>query len=483
MDSFFSIFSALRWQDAVDILLNSYILFRIYVIFRGTHMFRILLGIGILFFFQRLSVSQGLIITSWVFQGLTAVSALIIIVVFRNEIYSILQTRNIRTLFWGIHSPRIRTSREILVESLFELAQKKKGALIVLPGKDDLKEIIQTGLAWNGTISKEMILSIFWPNNPVHDGAIIVEGDKVTQVAAILPLSRRNDLPSYYGTRHRAAAGLTEVTDALVFLVSEERGGIIAAKGNQIQAVTRKQELAMILDKHLGNIVETVQKFNSEKVKVITAAFVSFLIVFHLWLSFTWGNNALITLDIPIQFMNKKAEVQITEGSSDLVRVHLSGATALMKNIRPENVHVELDIKDASFGSNVFQITDKQVKLPPGISVKHIQPREVNVTLDVMKTRLFPVQISWTGKLPENLLLEKAEISPEKIMVAGWSRAIENLSTVYTENVSLWNLKKSGSISVPLAFVHSSIKVASGFPEKIKISYTVKDRTEKSVTE
>ncbi len=81
-------------------------------------MFRILLGIGGLWLFQRYSVSQGLIITSWVFQGLTAVSALIIIVVFRNEIYSILQTRNIRTLFWGIHSPRIRTSREIIIEGL-----------------------------------------------------------------------------------------------------------------------------------------------------------------------------------------------------------------------------------------------------------------------------------------------------------------------------------------------------------------------------
>ena len=82
-------------------------------------------------------------------------------------------------------------------------------------------------------LSKEMITSIFWPDTPVHDGAAVVEGDRVTDVGAILPLSRRTDLPSQYGTRHRAAAGLAENTDALIIVVSEERGNVLVARGSR----------------------------------------------------------------------------------------------------------------------------------------------------------------------------------------------------------------------------------------------------------
>ncbi|MFH0974519.1 MAG: DisA protein, partial [Spirochaetota bacterium] len=101
MNNFLSFFSNIRWQDIVDISLNSYILFRFYILFQGTNAFRVLIGIAFLWFFQRLAFSLGLIITSWAIQGITAVAALIIIVVFRNEIRSVLQAKNFKTILWG----------------------------------------------------------------------------------------------------------------------------------------------------------------------------------------------------------------------------------------------------------------------------------------------------------------------------------------------------------------------------------------------
>ena len=101
------------------------------------------------------------------------------------------------------------------------MGKKRIGALMVFPGKEDLAEVIHGGIPWNGTLSQEMLLSIFWPKNPVHDGAIIVSAGQITEVGVLLPLSQRLDLPSFYGTRHRAAAGLAERTDALVIAVSE----------------------------------------------------------------------------------------------------------------------------------------------------------------------------------------------------------------------------------------------------------------------
>ena len=88
-----------------------------------------------------------------------------------------------------------------------------------------------------------MISSIFWPDNPVHDGAAIIQGNQITQVSAILPLSRRDDLPSYYGTRHRAALGLAEATDALIIAVSEERGDVVAAQGSQLKVIKQQRRL------------------------------------------------------------------------------------------------------------------------------------------------------------------------------------------------------------------------------------------------
>ena len=103
-----------------------------------------------------------------------------------------------------------RTPVEIIAGCAFELSGKGTGALIVFPGTNDLEDVVQGGISWQGLVTREMISSIFWPDNPVHDGAAIIQDDRITRVCVILPLSRREDLPSRYGTRHRAAAGLAE---------------------------------------------------------------------------------------------------------------------------------------------------------------------------------------------------------------------------------------------------------------------------------
>ena len=224
MDKLFSFIFSIRWQDFLDIAISSYILFRLYVLFRGTNVFRVIAGIALLWFFQRISVTLGLIVTSWAMQGIIALAAIIIIIVFRNEIRSVLQAKNLRAILWGFPGGETKTPIEIIVESIYDLSRKGIGALLVFPAKENLEDVLQSGIPLNGLVSKEMITSIFWHGNPVHDGAAVISGDRIVEVGAILPLSHRDDLPSHYGTRHRAAAGLAEATDALAVIVSEERG-------------------------------------------------------------------------------------------------------------------------------------------------------------------------------------------------------------------------------------------------------------------
>lgn len=121
-------FFDIGWQNGLDIALNTYILFRLYVLFRGTNVLRVLLFMGVLLVFRQVAFSMGLIITSWVMQGVIAVAALVIIVVFRNEISSVLKTRDLKFFLWGIPRQQLKTPVGIIVESVYELARKNRRA-------------------------------------------------------------------------------------------------------------------------------------------------------------------------------------------------------------------------------------------------------------------------------------------------------------------------------------------------------------------
>jgi uncharacterized protein (TIGR00159 family) len=473
LSAYFSIFS---WQDIVDIALNSYILFRLYVLFRKTNAFRVLIGIALLWFFQRISASMGLIVTTWAIQGVTAAAAIIIIVIFRDEIRSVLQARNLKAILWGIHPKTALTPIEVIVESVFELSKKHTGALLVLANIEDLKEVIHGGTPWKGEISKEMILSIFWPDNPVHDGAAIIQGSWIEEVGVILPLTRRKDLPSYYGTRHRAAIGLTERTDALVVLVSEESGNVLVAQSGRIRVVNRKGQLAEVLQEHEGLTPSNGWQFKKEKLEMMVAGLVSVIFIFGIWVSFSRGLESLTTVDVPIEYMNRDPRKVIMETSENTVRLHLAGSGTLIKSLRPEQVKIKLDLSNGIVGPNTYTVTSKNITLPPGVFLKKVEQPDIKVTLDVPIVMELPIQVDWTGKLPHHLMLKNVTVKPSTIEVEGGSQIFKNISTIYTEKVSLSNIKQSGSLVANIILSPASLKIAPGSKDKVTVYYEVTDR-------
>ncbi|MGD8292394.1 MAG: diadenylate cyclase [Desulfobacterales bacterium] len=478
MDKFFYLILSLRWQDIVDIGLVSFILFRFYVLFRGTNAFRVLIGMTILWFFQQIAVSMGLIVTSWVVQGVVTLGAFIIIVIFRNEIRTVLLARNLKFIFWGGPSKTVTGTIEIIVQSVLEMARRNCGAIIVLPGKEDLEEVIQKGIAWEGEISKEMILSIFWPDNPVHDGAAIFQGKKITQVSAILPLSRRDDLPSYYGTRHRAALGLAETTDALVLAVSEERGDVVAAQDSQLKVIKQKRRLEQILQQHMGVAAKKSREAIKDRLMLITAALFSIIFVAGVWFSVSKGVDTLATIEIPVVYMNRDPAMEIIKTSGNTVSLELEGSGALIKSIKPDQVQVRLDLSQSKVGPNSFTITRESISLPPGIILKGVTPPVVDVELDILIRKELPIQIDWVGKLPDNLILSDVTVTPQTVEIIGGKRMLEKMSTIYTEKVSLNNLVEKGTITANLALNPASLKIAPNSKEKVTITYATKLRNQ-----
>ena len=467
----------MRWQDVLDIVLVSYILLRFYVLFRGTAVFRGIAGLALLWVFQRIPHSLGLIVTSWAVQGIITVAAFIIIVVYRNELRSVFQAKNFKNFLWGFPHKSGQTPVEIIARSAFDLARKRIGALIVFPGKSELEDVVQRGIPWQGLVSQEMIASIFWHDNPVHDGAAIVQGDRVTEVGVILPLSRRQDLPSYYGTRHRAAAGLAEATDALIVIVSEERERVVVAKGTTLQEVKEIDTLEHLLREHVGEKVIPISRRVNDNIRYGIAALVSILFVTTVWFSFTKGMDTLIALEVPVEYMNRNPGMEIVETSANSIALQLGGSGALIKSIRPEQVQIRLDLSKAVVGTNTFTINQDDVNLPPGVILKTVKPTTVEVTLDVLAKKELPVQVDWVGELPRYLILESAQLRPEQVLIVGPNQILKDISTIYTQKISLDKIFESGSLTIGLALNHPSLKVSPDSKDKIEVSYVVKERS------
>ncbi len=337
--------------------------------------------------------------------------------------------------------------------------------------------MIQSGITWNGEISKEMILSIFFPDNPVHDGAAIVEGDRITRVGSILPLSRREDLPSYLGTRHRAALGLSEAIDAAVIVVSEERGEVSLARGSRLREIGNKRKLVQKLEEHFGIADDQGPQLKKERLEITTAALVSLLFITGFWFSISRGLETLITLDVPIEYMNRNPNMEIVHASVNTVRLNLSGSGTLIKSTRPDQIRVRMDLSNATAGENPLTITANNISLPPGIELKEVTPQTMVVVLDVTVKKELPVQVDWVGKLPENLVLAEASVEPQKVEIIGGKRILENVSTIYTEKVPLEKLKDAGgTIEVSLAIQPASLKVAPASNDKVTIKYILRKR-------
>jgi YbbR domain-containing protein len=147
-----------------------------------------------------------------------------------------------------------------------------------------------------------------------------------------------------------------------------------------------------------------------------------------------------------------------------------------MRSLRPEQVNVRIDLGKAGVGPNTVTITKENIALPPGISLKKVEPTSVTVSLDTVITKQVPVQVDWVGTLSKDLLLAEVRLEPEMIELIGGKEVLESVSTIYTEPVSLDNLEPSGTITVRLAINPASLGIASGSRDKVTVEYVTRKR-------
>ena len=221
-----SVREVLRWEDLIDILLVCIIVYRVLLLIRGTRAVQMLTGFGIILIVYYLSERFRFHTLHTILVEFFNNLILILIIVFQEEIRKALTQVGRNPFFTSTNTIEEVAIVEELCHASKTLAQERVGALIVLERETGLKNYIEAGTTVDSKVASDLILSIFHPSSPIHDGAIIIRNSRITSAGCLLPISRDPALHKELGTRHRAALGLTHETDAVVIVVSEERGEI-----------------------------------------------------------------------------------------------------------------------------------------------------------------------------------------------------------------------------------------------------------------
>ncbi|MEG2254562.1 MAG: diadenylate cyclase CdaA, partial [Vagococcus sp.] len=223
------------------------------MLLNGTKAIQVFKGIAVIIIIRIVSDVIGLSTVSWLMNQVITYGAIAAIVIFQPEVRRGLEHLGRGSILKSSRKKENNKDRLInqLDEAVQYMSKRKIGALISIEKKDSLVDYVETGISLDSDISSQLLINIFIPNTPLHDGAVIIRDDKIASACSYLPLSESSLIPKEYGTRHRAAIGLSEVSDSLTLIVSEETGDVSIAHSNKFLPHLSKEEYLAILNKEL----------------------------------------------------------------------------------------------------------------------------------------------------------------------------------------------------------------------------------------
>lgn len=253
--SWLSFLQRISISNLVEIIIIAFLIYEILYWIKNTRAWTLLKGLAVILAFMLLAALFELRTILWLLEKTAAIAATALLVIFQPELRKALEQLGSQTLLNNIRlfddgkeesSFSDKTVNEI-VKATFEMAKVKTGALMVIEKNDTLKEIERTGIEINGLVSSQLLINIFEHNTPLHDGAVVIRGGRVTAATCYLPLSDNMTISKDLGTRHRAGVGISETTDSLTIIVSEETGRVTVAEGGKLTRVSDGEGLRKIL--------------------------------------------------------------------------------------------------------------------------------------------------------------------------------------------------------------------------------------------
>ena len=373
------------WRDIADILFLTIVAYQLYVWFRESRALRVIIGLVALGGIYSIAKFWGLFLTTWVFQILWQVLLILLLILFQTEIRQVLEKVSPMRYLRSRRRVFQKTFAKELSQTLFEMAADRTGALIVLARNDNPSEFVRAGQTIMALPESALIKSIFNRYAPAHDGAIVIAQDRIAQMGCILPLSEDENLPEKYGTRHRAALGLSEVTDAICLVVSEERSEVATVVEGKIVTWQDPKALAGNLSEITGGPeirVPTLKGFlkgifvENWRTKLSALALVTIA-----WLILASQQEAELIITTPVQHTNVPSHLMLGQGSTPTVDLTLSGRRNTIRTLKDQDVQVSFDLSAITLGRHLVKVTTKNIFLPFGVKIDRVAPQKIMVNL------------------------------------------------------------------------------------------------------
>ncbi len=384
--TFLNIVKIIQIKDILDTFLFSTILSIIVYIFLQTKSYKLISGILILVIIYLISQWFNLTIARFLLEEIFKLLPIVLIIIFSKEIKLFFAKIGIPFTAFKLKTSQLNENTNPTQEILdfLEAAKKLKlGAILVFENDNLLDPIIENKIKINADLSKELLLNIFQENSLLHDGAVIINKEKIKYASAILPLSNKEEIWSvHHGTRHRAGLGITEETDALALIVSEKNGAISLANKGEI-----------IFDVDLNKVEEVLKKYYSlkndfeEKLKINLVRILKFITIFlpifsltMVYLVVTNHNKAKIQkfIQASVEFRNLNENLFVTNIKPEFFKITLSGYETDLKNLNENKVKIVIDIKNEDIGKYFINLSPQNIiNVPPKVDIINIDPNYI----------------------------------------------------------------------------------------------------------
>jgi uncharacterized protein (TIGR00159 family) len=394
---YFALLSDLRIQDVLDVLFLSFVAYHLFSWFQGTKALKALIGLvlfGIIFIVAR---TWGLFLTTWVFEIFWQVLVILLIVLFQSEIRQVLEKITPLGLLGLRRQPGPDSWINGFCQAVFALADKRIGALAIIERTDAVPELTTGGRPLQADPVQEVLLSVFQKASPLHDGAVLIRQGRIVLAATYLPLSPEERVPSHWGTRHRAALGLTERCDALVVTVSEERGEVTLAKEGRMEPVGRPEELDGLIREAIvpgfkdraGPLPRAWEIVRSRwLVKLGTVGLVA-----ALWLLLAGQQDFQASFRVPLKVIELPRSVELVEPLEPEIEVTVRGLRKEVSLLSEENVKAVVDMARFRPGKVRLMLNSDMVKLPSDrVKVVRVRPEVMTLRLEAVEPKDSPDQ-------------------------------------------------------------------------------------------
>jgi uncharacterized protein (TIGR00159 family) len=366
-----------RWEDGVDILAVTVLAWLGIRYLRRTRVRTALLGLAMLGLFYATATALELRLTAALFQAFFAVVVLVLVVVFQEDLRRFFEQLGSWRPGRGRQAAESASTIALLVSAVGTLAQKRCGALIVLPRSEPLDRHLEGGIVLGGRLSEPLLLSLFDASSPGHDGAVVLRGDKVERFAVHLPLSTHHAALGNRGTRHAAALGLAELCDAVCIVVSEERGTVSVARDGTLRTVPVEQLAGILAEESEAGAAPAARHRH-----VAVDAAVALLGASLVWLVFVPGSDVSeVVLPAHVDIVNLPDDLVLEAVEPDTVQVTLRGLRRDLVLADEKAVRVTVDAYLARFGRRTFSLEEGDISHPRSLEVAGLAPEKLRISL------------------------------------------------------------------------------------------------------